>query len=197
MKKGLILVALAVTLMIGGGLTDDPEDSLSVGFETKTRTEQEAGQIYTIPGFSAPTHTAATNRGNIDAYVFIEVSVPVIKADDVDLEVGEPVREDGYVPVMEFEPQKPWILIEEEVRDGVLHQVFCYGELIPLHPGETTPNLFDTWSVVNCRVLNGMTGSMEWSTIASLCPETKISVSSIQTDIGQNLTPESVWTMLK
>ena len=128
MKKGLILVALAVTLIIGGGLKDEPEDSLSVAFEEVVKTEDNS-EIYTIPGFSAPTHTAATNRGNIDAYVFIEVSVPVISSTDVDLESGVSVRDDGYVPVMQFTPQAPWLLVEEEVRDDVLHQVFCYGEL--------------------------------------------------------------------
>lgn len=186
--------------MIGGGLTDDPEDSLSVGFEEveteKTETEDNS-EIYTIPGFSAPTHTAATNRGNIDAFVFIEVSLPIIRADEVEVEKDVKIRDDGYIPVMQFEPKEPWLLVEEEVRDDVLYQVYCYGELIPLHPGDTTPKLFNEWSVVNCHVVNNQTGSMSWSTIASLCPETKISVSSIQTNIGDNLTPKSVWNMLK
>ena len=124
-------VVLVVLLIIGKGLSigDEPEDSLSVGFETRTRTEQESGQIYTIPGFSAPTHTAATNRGNIDAYVFIEVSVPVISSTDVDLESGVSVRDDGYVPVMQFSPQAPWLLVEEDITDGVLQRIYCYGEL--------------------------------------------------------------------
>ena len=201
MKIRLILVALAVTLIIGKGLSisDEPEDSLSVGFETKTKTEQESGQIYTIPGFSAPTHTAATNTGNVDAFLFIEVSLPIIRADKVDLEAEaeEYIRSDGYIPVMQFTPQAPWLLVEEEIKDDVLHQVYCYGKLIPLKPGETTPKLFNEWSVVNCHVVNNKTGSMAWSTIASLCPKTKISVSSIQTNLSSNLTPESVWIMLK
>lgn len=191
-----ILVALITIFMGGGmGINNKKTETLRVEFEGEREGDKKQ-QIYTTPGFRVQTHTAVKNRGNLAAYVYIQITVPVIKSSDVVLEKGVRVK-GGYVPVMEFEVEKPWVLVEEEISSCVLTQVYCYGDLRPLRPGETTEKLFNEWSVVNCRVVNGRTEKYRWSSIAALCPSTSITVSSIQTNIGKELTPEKVWRMIQ
>ena len=62
MKKGLILVALAVTLIIGKGLSisDEPEDSLSVKRSGQILTG--IMQVSTATGF--PAHILRTGRNS-------------------------------------------------------------------------------------------------------------------------------------
>lgn len=162
--------------------------------ETVDSAEVEAG-VPALPGAVEETHTAVSNNGEIPAFVFMEVSIPLIQADEVELERGVAVRPDGWVPVLSYTPLPPWTLIEEDVSDGVLRSVYTYGDMLPLAPGQTTAPLFDSWTLINCRVKGSTmtTGNMNWWDVAEMATDAHVTCYSIQTALGPNLTPETVW----
>lgn len=201
MRKELLIIAAClivttVALGSGGVITDEPNAApeFSVDFE---RSEEEiaAEEVLILPGYTAPADPKVKNNGKHDAHVFIKVDVPVLISTYLELEKDVQIRFDGYVPVMGFEVEEPWTLIEEEIKSGVLSQVYCYGELTPLKVGEETPPLFSSWSVINCRVVGEKSGATEWKRIEKLCPQTAITVYSIQTGIGSSVT--EIWQMTR
>lgn len=226
MKKSLITItaSLAVTVTILGmavpitdaaGAADEPSSPLNVEFihsppddadaadeadeaDEADGQEVEAG-VPALPGAVEETHTAVSNLGEVPAFVFLEVATPVVRAEDVVLERGVETRPDGWIPVLAYDPQPPWVLIEEDLSDGVLRSVYCYGELEVLHPGETTAPLFESWTLINCRVDGSAmtTGSMDWWEIAELATKAQVICHSVQTELGPNLTAAAVWEMAR
>ena len=201
MRKSLIVIAgcLVVTtfaLGSGGVISDTPAESpLQIDFPEEERSEAQLEQeeVLILPGYTAKADPKVKNNGSIDAYVFMKVEVPVVEATEVELEKTVAIRSDGLVPVMAYTPEEPWTLIEESVTDGILTQVYSYGSLTALQPGEETPPLFTSWTVIDCRVENSRTGSTDWSVIEELCPQTAINCYSIQATV--NGTVNEIWQM--
>ena len=203
MRKAILIIAgcLVVTTFARNDApqeTDAAQETapeFSVDFK-KEKSEEviAAEEILILPGYTAAADSKVRNNGKHDANVFIKVDVPVLDSTAVDLEKDVEIRPDGFVSVMGYTPEPPWTLVEEKIENGILTQVFSYGDLIPLHPGQETPPLFTEWSVVNVRVVGEKSKDVDWSTIETLCPQTAITVYSIQTGMGSS--PDEVWKMV-
>jgi len=169
--------------------------------EIQEKAEKKDQPVSAFPGSTVSTHAAVSNNGSIDAFVFMEVTVPMVRSTSVKLEKGVTVRPDGWVPVLGYTADSSWTLIEETVQDGVLTQVYCYGtedEMVMLKPGESTTPLFDEWTVINVRVYKDVTGDMRWSQIAEMCAEAGVRAYSIQAHrLGNALRATTVWGLVK
>lgn len=176
------MLALGSAPVIG---ESQPEPLLNVNLEMDT------APIPTIPGNKSPLDLTAVNKGQIDAFAFVEVKVPIIPSNRVELE--DPTS-DSFIQVLQFSPNPEWLLISESMEKCVLSQVYAFSR--PISPGEKTAPLIDDWSVINCRVEGGLTGSMAWGDIVSLCKETSLTLYSIQAAGMEGLDMTLIWQEL-
>ena len=129
----IISASLALTtcyLSTAVEITDDPmasttgvEQTQEQSIEGERSTASEDTWAAFLPGISVPTGVDWKNRSTFRAYVFCETSVPVYPVNEVELEPG--VRTiDGYVPVLSYEPDEHWELVEEDMDGAVYHRVW-------------------------------------------------------------------------
>lgn len=137
-----------------------------------------------VPGGSTSADLPNTVTWGFSSWLFMYVSVPVFPTDEVELEAD--VIAGDYVPVLTFTPNPGWEIVEEYLKDGVLHTVYFYNE--PVKAGADYTPLFDTWSMTNFKVHNGQCGNHTYAEIIEKVNESGMDRYSLQSD-GINGTP--------
>ena len=115
----------------------------------------------------------------------------VYRTSEVELE--KDVEAGSYVPVLTFEPNPSWEVVEEKLEDGILTTVYFYSEPIP--SGSTYTPLFTTWSMTNFKVRNGQCGHHTYSEIIEAVNSSSLERYSLQSD-GINGSPQDLWSMV-
>ena len=87
-----------------------------------------------------------TNTGTEDAWIFLQVSVPVKKIALVDDTSGRK-RNKENIPLFSYTPGDMWELVEE--KDSETQQVRVYGYRQIVKPKESTQALFEQVALVN------------------------------------------------
>lgn len=86
-----------------------------------------------------------TNTGKNDAYVYMEVAVPIQK-----LIVADPngMRKDSAeTKLFEYKPSEEWKLMDNYTKDGKHINIYAYTKI--LKPGDTSTPLFNTMTFAN------------------------------------------------
>ena len=137
-----------------------------------------------------------TNTWGFNSHIFIRATVPVFSTSEVELEPTVPASSivfDQYIPVLSFEVNEGWEVVEEKLEDGVLTTVWFYTSPIPA--GSTYTPLFDSWSMTNFRVHNGICGQHTYKEITDKINEAGLERYSLQSD-GKSGSPEDLWKMV-
>lgn len=174
MNKKTVVKAIAVTALVGvvgyGGVqgisayfTDTAEKTNTVTVGDVTTDLEEPGWDKTpddekndiTPNQKIPKDPKVTNTGTNDAYVFIEVQVPVKKI----ITVGSNGQKlpAANTELFQYKVNSGWVKVEdsEMTSDGAVtahRYVYAYGTSTAckaLKHGETTPALFDSITLIN------------------------------------------------
>ena len=201
----IISASLALTtcyLSTAVKISDDPEASTTGVEQTQEQSiedSQDAASEDTaaafLPGISVPTGVDWKNRSTFRAYVFCETSVPVYPVSEVQLEAGVQTI-DGYVPVLSYEPDEHWKLVEEDMDGAVYHRVWFNPT--PADPDESIEPLFTEWEITNFHVAGGMSGEHSFTELGEAANEATVSLRKIQSDnLGiENPTAEALWSLM-
>ena len=144
------------------------------------------------PGGEASGDLPEVNDWGFNSHLFIVSHIPCFKTSEVELEAG--VEADDWVPVLSFEVNEGWEVVEETLTDGVLTTVYFYSEPIPAD--STYTPLFDSWTMTNFKVHSGICGSHTYSEIIDAVNSAGLERYSLQSD-GINGTPQQLWSMVK
>lgn len=170
-KKKLITtlgaLSLAATITIGGTVAyltdqDAADNKFTVGkveveLEEPSWEEEEHQDLQA--GESVEKDPHITNTGVNDAYVYLEVQVPM---ETVITAAEDGTRENGGVAVNQelftFTANKNWTQISKTESNGNMVYVYSYDKI--LASGESTNTLFDTMTFAN--VIEGQIDSREY-----------------------------------
>lgn len=170
-KKKLITtlgaLSLAATITIGGTVAyltdqDAADNKFTVGkveveLEEPSWEEEEHQDLQA--GESVEKDPHITNTGVNDAYVYLEVQVPM---ETVITAAEDGTRENGGVAVNQelftFTANKNWTQISKTESNGYMVYVYSYDKI--LASGESTNTLFDTMTFAN--VIEGQIDSREY-----------------------------------
>ena len=170
-KKKLITtlgaLSLAATITIGGTVAyltdqDAADNKFTVGkveveLEEPSWEEEEHQDLQA--GESVEKDPHITNTGVNDAYVYLEVQVPM---ETVITAAEDGTRENGGVAVNQelftFTANKNWTQISKTESNGYMVYVYYYDKI--LASGESTNTLFDTMTFAN--VIEGQIDSREY-----------------------------------
>lgn len=170
-KKKLITtlgaLSLAATITIGGTVAyltdqDAADNKFTVGkveveLEEPSWEEEEHQDLQA--GESVEKDPHITNTGVNDAYVYLEVQVPM---ETIITAAEDGTRENGGVAVNQelftFTANKNWTQISKTESNGYMVYVYSYDKI--LASGESTNTLFDTMTFAN--VIEGQIDSREY-----------------------------------
>lgn len=170
-KKKLIttlgVLSLAATISIGGTVAyltdkDAADNKFTVGkveveLEEPDWDEDEHQDLQA--GESVEKDPHITNTGVNDAYVYLEVQVPM---ETVITAAQDGTRENGGVAVNQelftFTANENWTQISKTENNGYMVYVYSYDKI--LAAGESTNTLFDTMTFAN--VIEGQIDSREY-----------------------------------
>lgn len=98
-----------------------------------------------VPGDEIPKDPQITNTGKNDAFVYLEVSVPI--RDVITVNPDGTRNPSAETELFAFQPSADWKLLSSERVDMYQIYTFCYTKI--LHPGFTTTPLFHTVTFAN------------------------------------------------
>ena len=111
-------------------------------------TEPEWGEkdgAHMLPGESRKKNPTVRNMGTLDAWMFLEVEIPVKTLALVDPATRKKQPE-GENELFQFTVNEQWKLIEKSRNGDVMHYIYGYQQ--PLSPLEQTSALFETITIV-------------------------------------------------
>lgn len=138
-------------------------------------------------------HVALSRQNIHNSWLFICVSVPCYPATEVELEPDVQVSGE-YIPVLTFDPNPGWEVVEETMEDGLLTTVYYYDTPVPV--GEQYTPLFLEWEMTNFRVHNGICGEHTYKEITDVVNSSGLERYSLQSD-GISGSPEDLWSMVR
>ncbi|MEE1196603.1 MAG: TasA family protein [Lachnospiraceae bacterium] len=152
----LTLLTLTLSLTIGGSiayLTDSEhtDNHFTVGKVDIKLTEpnwKEDENQELQAGVTIAKDPTLTNTGINDAYVYLEVQIPMADvitaaADGTRLNKGAAAHQ----PLFTFQADKNWSLISQQESDNHMVYTYSYNEI--LEPGQSTSALFKTVTFAN------------------------------------------------
>jgi len=145
-----------------------------------------------VPGEETSGDLPEVNDWGFNSHLFIVSRIPCFPTNDVELEPDVQVSGD-WVPVLTFDPNPGWEVVEEDLTDGVLTTVYFYNT--PIAEGEQFTPLFDSWSMTNFKVHSGVCGSHTYSEIIDAVNSAGLERYSLQSD-GISGTPAQLWEMV-
>ena len=157
---------------------------------TASFTVQKPKKVVT-PGGSTTADLPEVNDWGFNSHLFLVSRIPCFKTSEVELEPDVVAGE--YVPVLTFEPNEGWEVVEESLSDGVLTTVYFYST--PIAEGEQFTPLFDSWSMTNFKVHSGVCGSHTYAEIIDAVNSAGLERFSLQSD-NISGTPAQLWEML-
>lgn len=145
-----------------------------------------------VPGGETSGDLPEVNDWGFNSHLFIVSRIPCFPADEVELEPDVQVSGE-YVPVLTFDPNPGWEVVEEKLEDGLLTTVWFYNT--PVNDGAHYTPLFDSWTLTNFKVHSGICGSHTYSEIIEAVNSAGLERFSLQSD-GISGTPAQLWEML-
>lgn len=194
MSKSFLTIGLSLALMttilstaptISDAASNTAESRYSASF-----TVQKPEKIVT-PGGSTTADLPEVNDWGFNSHLFLVSRIPCFLVDEVELEPD--VEAGDWVPVLTFDPNEGWEIVEETLSDGILTTVYFFSEPIP--SGSTYTPLFDSWSMTNFKVHSGVCGSYTYAEIIDAVNNSFLKRYSLQSD-GISGTPEQLWEMV-
>lgn len=158
---------------------------------TASFTVQKPEKVVT-PGGSTTADLPEVNDWGFNSHLFIVSRIPCFPTNDVELEADVQPTGD-WVPVLTFEVNDGWEIVEEKLEDGLLTTVYFYSEPIP--SGFTYTPLFDSWSMTNFKVHSGVCGRHTYAEIIEAVNSSGLERYSLQSD-GISGTPAQLWEMV-
>lgn len=143
------------------------------------------------PGGEASADLPEVNDWGFNSHLFLVSRIPCFPTSEVELEPDVVAGE--YVPVLTFDPNPEWVKVTEELEDGVLTTVYFYTS--PVGEGEQYTPLFDSWTLTNFKVRNGVCGLHSYSEIIEKVNEAGLERFSLQSD-NISGTPAQLWEMV-
>lgn len=123
---------------------------------TASFTVQQPEKIV-IPGEETSAELPSVSDWGFNSWTFLVSHIPCFPTSEVELEADVQPTGD-WVPVLTFEPNPGWEVVEETLSDGILTTVYFYSEPIPAD--STYTPLFDSWSMTNFKVHSGVCGQL-------------------------------------
>ena len=145
-----------------------------------------------VPGEETSAELPSVSDWGFNSWTFLVSRIPCFLADEVELEPDVQVSGD-WVPVLTFEPNEGWEVVEESLSDGVLTTVYFYST--PIAEGEQFTPLFDSWTLTNFKVHSGVCGSHTYSEITEAVNSAGLERFSLQSD-GISGSPQDLWSMV-
>lgn len=153
MEKILLLAGVLGLASIGGVsayLTDfdSAQNQFTVGkvdieLDEPNWTPEEYTKIE--PGKEIDKDPQITNTGVNDAFVYLEISVPM--ADVMAADTDGSRQEQKLQELFSYEIKESWTRLKSEAAENSMVYVYAYNEI--LKPEETTETLFDTVKFLN------------------------------------------------
>lgn len=159
---------------------------------TASFTVQQPEKIV-APGAETSAELPGSNDWGFNSHLFIVSRIPCFPTNEVELEPDVQPTGD-WVPVLSFEPNEGWEVVEETLSDGILTTVYFYSEPIPAD--STYTPLFDSWSMTNFKVHDGICGSYTYAEIIEAVNSAGLERFSLQSD-GISGTPAQLWEMVR
>ena len=103
-----------------------------------------------VPGEETSAELPSVSDWGFNSWTFLVSRIPCFPTSEVELEADVQPTGD-WVPVLTFEPNEGWEVVEETLSDGVLTTVYFYST--PIAEGEQFTPLFDSWSMTNFKVM--------------------------------------------
>ena len=199
MNKSFLTIAASLAVM-----TTILSSAPTISDATTTAASNTAESTYTAsftvapepkvvtPGGEASADLPDRNDWGFNSHLFIVSHIPCFKTSEVELEPD--VEAGEYVPVLTFDPNPGWEVVEEKLEDGILTTVYFYST--PIAVDSTYTPLFDSWTLTNFKVRNGVCGSHSYSEIIEAVNSAGLERFSLQSD-GINGSPQDLWSMVK
>lgn len=199
MNKSFLTIAasLAVTALF---LSSAPTISDAATTASSTTAESTYTASFTVqqpekivvPGGETSAELPSVSDWGFKSWTFLVSRIPCFLVDEVELEPDVQVSGE-YVPVLTFDPNPSWEVVEEKLEDGLLTTVYFFSEPIP--SGSTYTPLFDSWSMTNFKVHDGICGSYTYAEIIDAVNSAGLERFSLQSD-GISGTPTQLWEMV-
>lgn len=106
---------------------------------------EEHSGMHVLPGESRMKSPAAKNMGTLEAWMFLEVEIPIRKIAVVDSKTKRKLPEEE-TQIFTFEVNEGWELIQQERTESSMKYVYGYKELTA--PLQETAPLFDRVTAV-------------------------------------------------
>ena len=113
--------------------------------ELKETDWQEKSGEHMLPGESRRKNPSVKNVGTLEAWMFLEVEIPIKKIALVDSETRRKVPEKN-TELFTFEAGKNWELVEQTKEEESMHYVYGYRN--PVAPLQETDSLFEEITAV-------------------------------------------------
>lgn len=199
MNKSLLTLGLSLALMTtilstAPTISDEARAAESTAASTYTAsfTVQQPEKIV-APGEETSAELPSVSDWGFNSWTFLVSRIPCFPTSEVELEPDVQVSGD-WVPVLTFEPNEGWEVVEESLSDGVLTTVYFYST--PIAEGEQFTPLFDSWSMTNFKVHSGICGQHTYSEITEAVNNSSLERFSLQSD-GISGTPAQLWEMVE
>lgn len=198
MNKSFLTIAasLAVTaifLSSAPTISDEARAAEPTAASTYTASFTVAPEPKVVtPGGETSGDLPDINSWGFNSYLFIVSHIPVFERSEVELEPDVVARE--YVPVLTFEPNDGWEILEEKLEDDVLTTIYFYTSSVG--EGEQFTPLFSSWTMTNFKVHSGVCGSHTYGEIIDAVNSAGLERYSLQSD-GISGTPSQLWSMVK
>ena len=117
---------------------------------------------------------------------------------DVQLEPGAQTIGE-FVPVVDYEANGAWELVEEDMDGTVYHRVWFNPT--PADPDEAIEPLFTDWQITNFHVADGMSGEHSFTELVETANEATISLRKMRKIQSDNLgidnpTADELWSLI-
>ena len=159
---------------------------------TASFTVQQPEKIV-VPGEETSAELPSVSDWGFNSWTFLVSRIPCFLVDEVELEPDVQVSGE-YVPVLTFDPNPGWEIVEEKLEDGLLTTVWFYNT--PVNDGVHYTPLFDSWTLTNFKVHSGICGSHTYSEIIDAVNSAGLERFSLQSD-GISGSPQDLWSMAR
>jgi len=202
MNKSFLTIGLSLALMttilstaptISDAASSTTAESRYTAESTYTAsfTVQQPEKIV-VPGEETSAELPSVSDWGFNSWTFLVSRIPCFPTNEVELEADVQPTGD-WVPVLTFEPNEGWEVVEETLSDGILTTVYFFSESIP--SGSTYTPLFDSWSLTNFKVHSGICGQHTYSEITEAVNSSSLERFSLQSD-GISGSPAQLWEMV-
>jgi len=187
------LTVVATILSSAPTISDEARAAEPTATSTYTVTFHTAPKERSVaPGEETSAELPSVSDWGFNSWTFLVSRIPCFSVTEVELEKNVQPTGD-WVPVLTFDLNPGWEIVEETLSDGILTTVYFFSEPIP--SGSTYTPLFDSWSMTNFKVHSGVCGSHTYAEIIEAVNSSGLERYSLQSD-NISGTPAQLWEMV-